>query len=324
MGYNQENYRRIRETYRTKYLKAYDEADRRMREVHRQSKELEQIDGRLAGAGAEIALAAIGTGAAYREKLAEVERRNKELQARRSEILKELGYPADYTMPPYECPRCRDSGFVDTSMCECMRRELILAAYESSGLGELMRTQSFESFDLEFYAPEGGDRARMKQNFELLRDYAERFLPGAENLLLCGATGLGKTHLSTSLARRVIDRGYDVYYTTAVGMVSDFEHARFGQGMERAATDTDRYTECDLLILDDLGTEIANQFTQSVLYTVLNNRINLGRSTIVNTNLTGKELQTRYADRIASRILGEFKPLLFVGTDVRRRKLNRR
>ncbi len=321
MGYNQENYKRVREEYRTKYLRAYEEANKRMAEVHARSPEIAAIDRELSMAGAEIALAVIGAGEGYRERLAAAEQKNLDLQAKRATLLLNLGYPADYTLPPYECSKCKDSGFIDTKMCDCMRRELVLAAYETSGLGELMRTQSFSTFDLTFYNAENGDRSRMQYNFDLLRGYAEKFDLNAENLLLCGATGLGKTHLSTSVARRVIDRGYDVYYTSAISMFSDFEHARFGSGAERAAAEPTRYVDCDLLILDDLGTEVSNQFTNSCLYMVLNNRINLKRPTIINTNLTGKELQARYADRIASRILGEFKPLLFVGTDVRRRKL---
>ena len=324
MGYNKENYRRIRAAYQTKYLRAYEEADRRMAEVHAKSPEIAEIDGKLSATGAEIALAAIGTGEAYREKLAEVEARNRELQARRAVLMAALGYPADYTLPPYECPRCRDSGFVDMKMCDCMRRELVMAAYESSGLGQLMQTQSFDSFDLSFYASNAAEHKQMQSNLKLLREYAERFHPHADSLILCGATGLGKTHLSTAIARRVIERGFDVYYTGAIQMVSDFEHARFGTGTGEQAADPARYTDCDLLILDDLGTEVTNQFTNSCLYMILNNRINLRRPTIINTNLTGKEIKVRYTDRIASRILGDFKPFLFAGTDIRRQKLSQK
>ena len=323
MGYNKDNYRRIRAAYQTKYLKAYEEADRRMAELHAKSPELAALDRELSRAGAKIAMAALGTGEAYREKLAEVERENLALQEKRAALLAALGYPADYTLPPYECPACQDSGFVGTVMCDCMRRELILAAYESSGLGALMRTQSFETFRPE-YCGTGEQRERMQKNFDMLREYAETFSVASDNLILCGATGLGKTHLSTSVARRVIDRGFDVYYASALQMFSDFEHTRFGSGLADApSVDIARYSECELLILDDLGTEVTNQFTNSCLYLVLNNRINLRRPTVISTNLTGKEIKERYTDRIASRILGDFKPLLFVGTDVRRQKLTK-
>lgn len=318
MGYNKESYRRIREEYQTKYKKAYAEADRRMAELHEKSPELARIDAELSGVGAEIALAALGTGAEYAEKLAAVEQKNTELQAKRAALLLKMGYPVDYTLPPYECQLCKDSGFVGIKMCDCMRRKLVMAAFECSGLGELMKAQSFDSFSLDYYM--GQDRALMEKNLSILRDYAEQFGEGSDNLIFCGATGLGKTHLSTAVARRVIERGFDVYYTGAIRMFSDFEHARFGSGTGERAADPSRYIDCDLLILDDLGTEVTNQFTTSCLYMVLDERLNLRRPTIISTNLSGKELKSRYTDRIASRILGGFKPLLFVGTDVRHQK----
>ena len=301
MGYNKENYRRIRQAYQTKYLTAYEKA-----EVHAKSPEIAAIDRQLSMTGAEIAMAAIGAGPEYRTRVAAVQEKNQRLQAERAALMAALGYPADYTLPPYECPKCKDTGFIETKMCECMHRELVLAALESSGLGALMQTQSFESFDLSYYSAETGDRSRMQHNLDLI-----------------GATGLGKTHLSTALAKRVIERGFDVYYTTAVAMLADFEHARFGRGEERAAADPTRYVDCDLLILDDLGTEVSNQFASSVIYTVLNERINLKRPTIINTNLSARDIRARYTDRIASRLLGEYNPVQFLGMDIRLRKIKK-
>ncbi|MBO7341128.1 MAG: ATP-binding protein [Clostridia bacterium] len=321
MAYNKQNYLRVRENYRTKYQLAEEEAARRTAELHQKSPALRALDRELSKTGVKIAMAALGTGEEYKEKLAAVEKENLALQARRAQILAELGYPAEYTKPPYECHKCNDSGFVGTKMCECMRRDLVLAAFESSGIGALLRTQSFDSFKAEYY-PAGEERELMMRNLALLREYAEKFSVQSDSLIFCGATGLGKTHLSTALARRVIERGFDVYYTTALQMFADFEHARFGtdMGMESVVS-LDRYTSCELLILDDLGTEVSNQFTNSCLYMVLNERINKGLPTVISTNLTGKEIKARYTDRIASRILGDFKPMLFVGVDVRRLKL---
>ncbi len=321
MAYNKQNYLRVREVYRTKYQLAEEQAARRTAELHEKSPALRALDRELSKTGVKIAMAALGTGEEYREKLAAVEKENMELQARRAAILAELGYPADYTKPPYECHKCNDSGFVGTKMCECMRRDLVMAAFESSGIGALLRTQGFDTFKLEYY-PAGETRELMGRNLALLCEYAESFSVQSDSLIFCGPTGLGKTHLSTALARRVIERGFDVYYTTALQMFADFEHARFGTelGMESVVS-LDRYTSCELLILDDLGTEVSNQFTNSCLYMVLNERINKGLPTVISTNLTGKEIKARYTDRIASRILGDFRPLLFAGTDIRRLKL---
>lgn len=326
MGYNKTNYARIRREYQTKYLKARGEADRRMAEIHQKSPELADIDRELSKTGIEIAMAALGTGAEHQSKLAAVERKNLALQEKRVALLAQMGYPADYTLPPYECTKCNDSGFVGITMCDCMRRDLILAAYESSGLGQLMRSQSFENFDLSFYQGDTEQYNCMKDTFERLKKYAESFTTGSENLIFLGKTGLGKTHLSTAIARTVIEKGFDVYYTGAIEMMSDFEQARFGSGEERreAGEGVARYTECDLLIIDDLGTETSNQFTTSCLYMVLNSRINLKKPTVISTNLTGVEIKNRYTERITSRIFGEFCARYFVGTDIRLQKLKRK
>ena len=210
-------------------------------------------------------------------------------------------------------------------MCDCMKRALILAGYESSGLGKLMQTQTFNSFSLDFYRGKPEIFEKMKHNFEVIKKFAEEFTTSkCENLALFGGTGLGKTHLSTAAAKTVIDRGYDVLYVTAVGMIADFEKERFGSGY----SDTDveslgRYYDCDLLIVDDIGTEVTNQFTVSVLYNVINTRLAKQKSTVISTNLAPSELRSRYWDRIASRIFGEYTPLLFEGTDVRMQKLRR-
>ena len=145
--------------------------------------------------------------------------------------------------------------------------------------------------------------------------------PAPQSLLFLGGTGLGKTHLSTAVARTVIARGYDVFYNSAVGMISDFECRRFGNGLAQGdADDTARYTECDLLIIDDLGTEVVNQFTLSCLYHVLNTRLNLSKPTLISTNLASGDLRKTYSDRITSRLLGEYLLIPFYGIDVRRQK----
>ena len=169
----------------------------------------------------------------------------------------------------------------------------------------------------------------MCRNYQTVRRYAESFTleegkPMSGSLLFLGGTGLGKTHLSTAVARVVISRGYDVYYNSAVGMISDFECRRFGNGMaEGNGDDTVRYTECDLLIIDDLGTEVVNQFTLSCLYHVLNTRLNLQKPTLISTNLTSAELRKTYSDRITSRLIGEYLLIPFYGIDVRKQKTQR-
>ena len=229
------------------------------------------------------------------------------------------GYPADYADIRYRCEACGDTGFIGTKMCRCMRDELVMAGYESSGIGRLMQTQSFESFSLDYYP--AADRQGMEANLRTLREFAAHFdTRRGENYLLIGTTGLGKTHLSTSVARTVIDGGFDVVYDTAQGVFSAFEAAQFGRD---AAAGEEKYLRCELLIMDDLGTELTNTFTVSCLYNVIITRLNNNLSTIINKNLTHSELRARYADRITSRLFGEFRPLMFTGNDIRREKLKR-
>jgi DNA replication protein DnaC len=160
-------------------------------------------------------------------------------------------------------------------------------------------------------------------NFNKIKNYAENFSKDTYyNMLFMGTTGIGKTHLSTAVAKCVIDRHFDVLYVTATGMMGDFEQKRFGNSaIDGDAGETDRYYSADLLIIDDLGTEIANQFTATCLYDVINTRIMKRKSTIISTNLKTDEIRKRYWDRITSRIFGEYQPVSFVGTDIRQQRV---
>ncbi len=325
MGYNKENFKRIREEYETKALLAQRAADGRREEVHARIPELQELDARLSSFGLRILKEAMSGG----ETSAAVERlreENKRILARRRELLLQNGYPEDYCKPHYECELCHDSGYVDLKMCSCMRRRLIEAGMEASGLGGLMKKQSFDNFSLDYYRKDAKQYQIMKHNFELIRAYANQFelseKKHSESLLMLGGTGLGKTHLSTAIAKTVIEKGYDVFYNSAVGMISDFEDRRFGNSIGMGDADnTERYITCDLLIIDDLGTEVVNQFTQSTLYYVINTRLNSNRPTIISTNLRNDEIMKVYSDRITSRLMGEFLTLPFVGMDIRKQKL---
>lgn len=326
MGYNQENFRRIRAEYETKAMKAEEAADERREELYRVIPGLRDLDRTLSGFGLRLMKQAM-EGGDTQAGIASLQAENERIQAARRDLLARYGYPADYCSPRYECPKCRDSGYVGIRMCTCMRKKLTEAGMMSSGLGSLMKTQSFENFSLDYYKNDPAAYARMQDNLQKIRIYATNFGGPewgkiAHNMLFFGGTGLGKTHLSTSIARVVIEHGYDVFYNSAVGMLADFETQRFGNSAVLGDADnTSRYTTCDLLILDDLGTELVNQFTLSVLYTVINTRMNLAKATIISTNLTAAELRKTYSDRITSRLFGEFNPIPFVGTDVRKLKI---
>ena len=323
MGYNQENFRRIREEYSRKYLQVQEAATKRREEIHAVLPAIREIDAQLSDMGLKIMQAALA-GENYQSALAEIEAQSLALEAKRAEVLVQNGFPADYTAPKYECAACGDTGYVDYKMCDCMRKKLILAGYESSGIGSLMKSQSFENFSLEYYKSERMTYLLMQSNYSKAMAYASEFHPArSENLAMFGGTGLGKTHLSTAIARVVIEGGWDVVYVSCVDMFADYEAQRFGNSTGTpTGADTSRYTDCDLLIIDDLGTELTNQFTTSCLYSLLNTRLNRHLPVILSTNLETDEFRKRYWDRITSRVLGNFSIMPFKGTDIRRQKLS--
>ena len=326
MPYNPQNYRRIRQEYETKYLRARDAAERRRREIELLIPEVRDIHRALSGVGLEIMKASLEHGdnvEAREAAIAALRQKNESLLQKRGQLLVAAGFPANYTELRYECPKCSDTGFLDdSSMCECMRRKLRLAGYETSGLGNLLREQSFDNYSLDYFKNDERAFRTMSAVARMLRNWADNFSAKSDNLLLVGGTGLGKTHLSTAVAKTVLDAGHDVLYTTAVGMMSAFEAERFGNSSGPSdESDVNRYYNVDLLIIDDLGTEISNQFTVSTLYNVINTRLNLRHPTIISTNLMQEELRRRYWDRITSRLFGEYTNLLFLGTDVRAQKI---
>lgn len=320
MAFNRENYNRIREEYENKYQLARDAANAKKAELHEKFPELADIDEALSRTGPAVFAAAMKGKNDLDERIAKIRSENKALREKRAKFLVEHGYPADYTDVKYECEKCGDSGFVDGRMCSCMREKLIMAGYESSGVANLIKEQSFDTFSLDYYKKNRETYERMSHVFGVMKEYAEGFSGDkCENILMMGGTGLGKTHLSSAVAKRLVERGFDVQYVSAIKMISDFESERF-KGAD--ASMTARYYDCDLLIIDDLGCEISNQFTVSCVYNVINMRINLKKSTIISTNLSQSELRAKYWDRITSRLFGEYRPLLFVGTDVRAQKLS--
>ncbi len=321
MAFNKDNYKRIREEYNNKYEIARSSANARKGELYEKFPEIREIDAALAKTGPAIFAAAMKGKSGLEERLAEIRRENESLREARAKFLVAHGYSADYTEVRYECEKCSDSGFVDGVMCSCMREKLVRAGLESSGFGKLIETQSFESFSLDYYKKSADTYNKMKYVYDALREYAESFdARSGDSIIMFGATGLGKTHLSSAVARRIIERGYDVQYVSIIKLISDFEHDRFRRDGE--GDRIERYYDCDLLIIDDLGCEMSNQFTVSCIYDIINMRINNNKSTIVSTNLTPGELREKYWDRITSRLLGEYRVLLFVGNDVRAQKLS--
>lgn len=311
--YINDNYRKVKEDIENRRLQARATAEERNAMLRERYEDIREIDDELTQTGLHLFRAATRG-----EGIDKIRERNRELNERRRTLLVRYGYPENYTDVQYTCPLCADTGFQGIRMCTCFREALIRENIRSSGIGNLMDRQSFENFDLAWYKKKSEQTyTQMHRVYEHAKAYAEGFHAGSENLLLIGPTGSGKTHVSTAIASVVVSRGYGVIYDTAQNVIEAFEADHFRRSRDEGHA-SDKYLECDLLVLDDLGTEFLNSFSLSCLYNLINTRQNRGLSTVISTNLSVKGLAERYEDRIYSRLVGNgFRILPFDGDDHR-------
>ena len=281
---------------------------------------IQEIDIQLRRTMAQAAQAAFLQGGDGRELLEKARLENLELQQERA-ILAMENFEEGYLDDSPICDKCGGSGYIGSNMCECLtelcRQEQKKEVSVLSGSRE-----AFNQFRLDYYPdridPKYGASPRtiMERNLKICRTYALTFAPNAGNLLFVGSTGLGKTFLSACIARAVADRGYSVVYESAGHLFGKLEQAKFSPS-EEARREAARFTDCDLLILDDLGTEMPGQFVTAAFYTLLNDRILAGKPMVISTNLNIDEAARRYSPQIASRLQGSFQGLTFVGEDIR-------
>ena len=281
---------------------------------------IREIDMELRRTMAQAAQAAFLQGSDSRDLLEKVRLQNLELQQERA-ILARENFEEGFLDESPICDNCGGSGYVGTSMCECL---LELCRQEQKKEITILSggKESFAQFKLDYYPdridPKYGASPRtiMERNFQYVRRYALTFSPASDNLLFVGGTGLGKTFLAACVARAVADRGYSVVYETASHLFSKLEQAKFSPNEENRR-EAEKLTACDLLIIDDLGTEMPGQFTTAALYSLLNDRLLTGKPMLITTNLNKDEMTRRYSPQIASRIYGGFVGKSFVGEDIR-------
>ncbi len=244
------------------------------------------------------------------------------LTEKRDLLIKEAGFPADYINPSYDCPLCKDEGFLDNTYCHCFKKELIKRTFSESNLASLSGN-SFSDFSLSWYsdeAEEGGlsPRKNMEKVFDECKKFADNFNSVSDNLLLTGPSGLGKTFLSSCIANKLITDGVNVIYQSSSVIFSLLDRVKFSKNASEADIYTaERLLDSDLLILDDLGTEFITEFSVSELFRIVNTRILTGKKTVINTNLSLADLKKIYSERILSRIIGNFVVLKFSGKDIR-------
>jgi len=294
-----------------------------LQQAYAQVPRLKEIDRLLRLTMAQAAQAAFTQGGDPAELLEQARRENLLLQQERAE-LEALYFEEGFLDDSPICDRCGGSGYVGSAMCECLR-ELCRQEQKKELTFLNVGRESFDQFRLDYYPdredPKFGVNIRtiMEKTYQTCRRYAQNFSERSNNLLFSGDTGLGKTFLSACIARTVADNGYSVMYESAGHLFANLERAKFS-GDEQARKESDRYFACDLLIVDDLGTEMPGQFTTAALYGLINDRLLAGKPTIISTNLTIEEFERRYNRQIASRLRGSYVRVPFVGEDIRVQK----
>lgn len=319
MGYSAEVVRRARQQLAADVEARLSQQQEHLQEAYRRVPRIREIDLELRRTMVQAAQAAFSQGDAQ-ALLEEAKQHNLALQAERAKLVEEKLEPGYLDETPV-CAVCSGTGYIGASMCQCLNR--YCRAEQRKELHLLSgRVDSFSQFRLDYY-PErfdprfgGSPRELMKRNLDYCREYASFFSGSSGNLLFVGGTGLGKTYLSTCIAKTVTDRGCSVCYAPAGKLFNTLESAKFSP-TEEIRAEAAQYSSADLLILDDLGTEMPSQFVTASLYALLNDRLLEGKAMIVSTNLTAEELSKRYTPQIASRLIGDFHRITFVGEDIR-------
>ena len=283
--------------------------------------ELLEIEREMAQCGADT-IKAIGMGADAAEFIRQLSVKSLAAQDKRKALLKKAGYSESYLDVEYNCPVCKDTGSHDGYYCQCYKRLIREVAAEELSAASPLKRCTFDTFSLSKY-PDVTDktlgvnqREYMTKVYDYCKAYADDFTTKSKNLLMMGATGLGKTHLSLAIANRVLQKGYDVYYDSIQNIMDKLEGEHFGR-LPREESIKDDILSCDLLIIDDLGVEFSTQFTVPELHNIINTRILRCLPTIISTNLELADIEKQYSQRIASRIIGTSMPLRFCGNDIR-------
>lgn len=314
MGYTKDAYKYALSQVETRHQNAIDRANNNLISAYAKHPQLEEIDRKISLNGiAAVKAATQFKGAAA---IAEFHQEHLLLDEKRTEIIKNAGYNTFDFEPQFVCKLCDDTGYANGKLCQCAFQLARAFEFEKMSSKMPIKDCTFDTFDLKYY--NGSAHDLMTSVLSKCKKFASNFELDTTGMIFFGKTGVGKTHLSLSIANEVLKKGYGVVYGTASEFLGKIEKEHFG----KIEGDTlDLLCECDLLIIDDLGAEFHTQFTASAIHELINRRIMEGKPSIISTNLSPAELAETYGDRVSSRIIGNFEPLKFEGNDIRQIKM---
>ena len=311
-------YRKIMRIYDERRAIKKAELEKRLEEIKKVAPAFFEMENEIASLSTKRAKALIVGDDALAKKF-EDQREN--LIEEKNALLVAAGFSKDYDKPEYFCDACKDSGFVDGNKCTCYKQLEAEELFDASNIKDVLEKENFETFNFDFFDKTKIDPASgltayemIKKNYNVAKDMADNFVPGEKNLLLIGQVGTGKTFLSNCVAKAVLDKGYSVVYMSASGLFDKLANATFNKGGD---DDREQILGCDLLIIDDLGTEFNNSFVSSQLFNCINERKLKKKSTIISTNLDLNQIRDSYSERVSSRLLESYSICKFFNLDIR-------
>lgn len=326
MGYDRKVYEQADEVMQQRRNKAIKDADIAKQEFFIRYPKAEELERKLSSTLSQLTKILVRGDIELKKALEQLKKENLATQAKLKKLYKMAGIEEEELEPKFHCEKCQDKGNIDGKMCDCYKA--LLREIACSNLNKLspFKLSTFNTFSLDYYSDRKkfkddiSEREKMGIILKYSKSYAKNFSLNSPNILMRGNTGLGKTHLSLAIAREVIEKRFGVVYCSTPEIVSKIEKEHFGKTSDNSDSES-TLKECDLLILDDLGSEFHTSFTQNIIYNIINYRLSHKRPTIISTNLNLEELEKNYSSRLVSRIMGEdYIVMNFVGTDIRQQK----
>lgn len=325
MAFDKRYYEKAAEVLSRRRAENKELEDKRRMEIYAKIPEYPKAETELAQTMINMTAAALNK-SADKEIIKEQAQKNRAIQEKMRRLLIDSGYPEDYMDEIHTCERCRDTGQFEGRWCDCFKKTLNALAAEELNSHSPLKLCTFGDFRLDFYPDDKTGakfktepRRLMENNLRICKEFAENFSGTGSGILMTGATGLGKTHLSLAIANEVVKKGFCVIYGSVTEFIGKIRQEQFSNSAYESSDDTMRLLcDCDLLILDDLGAENSSDYTTSLLYEIINTRQNRNIPMIINTNFTGEKLKERYNDRVYSRLFS-MNVLLFDGKDNRLR-----